>query len=342
MNALTVRKQGSPVAPNVQFVSDWPDPAPGRGEVLVRTEASALNHLDLWVGMGLPGIDLEYPRIGGSDGAGIVEAVGEAVDKSWIGKRVVLNAAMPQMAAPLPGRRPAPPDIVMIGEHTNGAHASEFIAPVGHVLEIGDSDPAEAVAVGLAHLTAWRMLRTRAGLQPGMIVLIPGIGGGVASALLNIAKHFGCMAIVTSRHEWKLDKAKALGADCAVLDTGTDWSREVRGLTGKRGVDICADSVGKAIHVSCIKSLARGGVLVTCGCTSGPDATTDLARVFWNQLSIVGSTMGNMDEFREVIALFRAGHLTPVIDHIFDAKDGRAAYERLEAGDQFGKLVLRW
>jgi NADPH:quinone reductase-like Zn-dependent oxidoreductase len=210
------------------------------------------------------------------------------------------------------------------------------------VLDIGDADPVAAAAFGLTHLTAWRMLVTRARLQPGMTLLIPGIGGGVALAALAICRHLGCTTIVTSRHASKLERATALGADHAVLDSGADWSRAVRQLTGGRGVDVVAESVGKAVHMACVKSLARGGTLVTCGCTTGPDAGTDLARIFWNQLSIVGSTMGSMDEFRAVVALLRSGGLSPVVDRVFEPAEASEAYARLEAGEQFGKLVFRW
>jgi NADPH:quinone reductase-like Zn-dependent oxidoreductase len=186
------------------------------------------------------------------------------------------------------------------------------------------------------------MLVTRARLQAGQSVLITGIGGGVALALLGICRHLGCTTIVTSRHQWKLDKAIESGADHAVLDSGEDFSRQVRGLTGKRGVDVCADSIGKAVHLSCVKSLARGGTFVTCGATTGADAVTDLTRMFWSQLTFVGSTMGDMDEFRQVIALFRSGALRPVIDKVYDASDAADAYARLETGDQFGKVAIRW
>jgi NADPH:quinone reductase-like Zn-dependent oxidoreductase len=230
----------------------------------------------------------------------------------------------------------------MIGEHGPGTHAEHFLAPATNVVAIGDADPVQAAAFALTHLTAWRMLVTRARLQAGMTVLIPGIGGGVALAALGIARHFGCTTIVTSRHQAKLDRARALGADHAILDAGKDWSREVRAATGGRGVDIVAESVGKAVHMACIKSMARGGVLVTCGCTTGPDPATDLSRVFWNQLSIVGSTMGSMDEFRAVVALFRSGALKPVVDEVFRPEDASVAYGRLEAGEQFGTIVFRW
>ena len=342
MRAITIQRQGSPVLPNVAFVSDFPDPTAGPGEVLVRTEAAALNHLDLWVGRGLPGIDLRYPAISGSDGAGVVEAVGPGVDPNWVGRRVLLNAAVPKSEALRPGVRPSPADIFMIGEHGPGCLAERFVAPVANILEIGESDPIGAAAFGLTHLTAWRMMVTQAQLKAGMQVLVTGIGGGVALAALAIARHFGCEVIVTSRHQWKLDRAKALGAHHGVLDSGQDWSKEVRQLTGRRGVDLCVDSVGKSIHGSCIKSLARGGTFATCGATTGPDATTDLTRIFWNQLRLVGSTMGDMREFREAVALFRSGAIRPTIDQVFRPEQGSEAFARLEAGEQFGKLVVDW
>lgn len=342
MKAVVLSKEGSPVAPQVHVVSDWPEPKPGPGEVVVRTEASALNQLDLHVGRGIPGMGLTYPRISGSDGAGIVVAIGHHVHESWMGKRVLLNAQIPKPDPPVPGANPAADDRIMIGEHVHGTMAEKYVAPVANLLEIGDADPVQAAAFGLTHLTAWRMIRSRANLQPGQWALITGIGGGVALAALNIARHFACKTIVTSRHQWKLDRALDLGADFAVLDSGEDWSKTVRNHTGKRGVDVVIDSVGKAIHLWALKSLARGGVYVTCGATAGPDAVTDLTRVFWNQLAILGSTMGDMNEFRHVTALFRSGAIQPVIDSVFDADDAPRAYARLESADQFGKIVIRW
>ncbi len=341
MKAAVITGEGTPVAENVLVVNDWQEVSPQAHEVVIKTEASALNHLDLWVGIGMPGLGLEYPRVSGSDGCGIVTSVGSDVDDTWIGKRVLLNAAVRQPEQILPGVSPSPEDIRMIGEHDNGTNAEFFVAPVANVLDVGDVDPVKAAAFGLAHLTAWRMLVTRAQLHAGQSVLITGIGGGAALAAFNICKHFGCKTIVTSRHQWKLDKALELGASEAVLDAGEDWSRTVRGFTSKRGVAICVDSVGGPLHHPCIKSLARGGILVTCGCTAGHAPKTDLARIFWNQLSVLGSTMGNMHEFREVVALFESG-MEPVIDSIHDANDASTAFARLESGEQFGKIVLRW
>jgi len=342
MRALCVTRQGDPVTPNIEML-DLPDPTPAPGDLLIATEASALNHLDLWVGRGLPGVETIYPHIGGSDGCGRVMGVGDGVDKSWMGARVLCNMAVEIPPNPHPDITPAGRDIFMIGEHTPGTHAERFVVPAVNVVAIGDQlDPIQAAAYGLTHLTAWSMLCTKAQLQSDDTVLITGIGGGVALAAMNIANHFGCRTIVTSRHQWKLDRALAIGAAEAVLDDGTDWSRTVRDFTARRGVDLCVDSIGAAVHESCLKSLARGGCFVSCGCTSGAHPTTDLARIFWNQLAVLGSTMGDMNEFRQAVALFSSGHLKPVIDTVVPAASGREAYDRIESGGQFGKVVIDW
>jgi len=337
MKAALITCEGTPVANNVKFVDDWADISAESNCVVVKTEASALNHLDLWVGEGMPGLGLTYPRISGSDGCGIVSEVGDGIDSSWVGKRVLLNAAVTSDN----NANHVSQEISMIGEHVNGTNAEYFSAPVSNVIDIGDVDPIDAAAFGLTHLTAWRMLTSCARLQEKQTVLITGIGGGVALAALNICKHFGCRTIVTSRHQQKLDSALELGASDCVLDEGEDWSRTIRSLTDKEGVHVCIDSVGGQLHHPIIKSLARGGTLVTCGCTAGGNPTTDLTRIFWNQLSIMGSTMGTMDEFAEVTQLLREG-MKPVIDSVYEAADAPQAIARLESSEQFGKIVLRW
>jgi NADPH:quinone reductase-like Zn-dependent oxidoreductase len=345
MNAAVISRQGDPVSPNIDAVSDWPEPnAPAPGEVRLRVEATALNHMDLWVGRGLPGIPLTWPRISGCDVCGTVEAVGEGVDPSWKGRRVIMDAAVRQPDRVLPDDPPGSslaPEYKLLGEHHNGGHCAFFNAPANQLAAIGDADPVQAAAFGLTFLTAWGMLR-KAELRPGQTVLVTGIGGGVATAALKIAKHMGCEVAVTSRHAWKLEKAQQLGADHTILDKGEDWSRDSRRITNKRGFDVAVDSIGKATHLWCIKSLARGGCYVTCGATTGADATTDLARVFWNQLRILGSTMGSIDEFKEIVSLFRAGQLKPVVDSVHPWTDARKAWQRLEAGEQFGNIVLTW
>ena len=183
MRSLEIRAQAPQVAPNVHFETDRERPEPQPGEVLVRTEATALNQLDLWVGRGVPGFEVVYPARSGADGVGIVEAVGSGTSEKWIGQRVVLNAAV-QLPDPIePDTRPLPPSFEMIGEHRTGTHAEYFVAPVSNVLSIGDADPVQAAAFGLVHLTAWRMLHSRVKLLPGSTVLVTGIGGGVASAV---------------------------------------------------------------------------------------------------------------------------------------------------------------
>ncbi len=347
MRAVVLTKQGSPVAPNIRFATDWPEPAaPGPGQALIRTLCSAFNQMDLWVGRGVPGLTLSYPRVSGCDACGEVIAVGPGVDAAWVGRRVIVNAAVEQPVRVHPEDPPGStlaPAYELIGEHSSGMHCERFVAPAANLADVGQADPAKAAAFGLCALTAWSMMITKGALRPGASVLITGIGGGVATAAAYIARWLGCRIAVTSRHQWKLDKAKAaFGAECAVLDKGQDWSKEVRAWTHKRGVDMAVDSSGKATHLNCIKSLGRGGTYVTPGCTSGPDATTDLARIFWNQLRILGSTMGSNAEFQQCARLLRAGALDAAVDREFEAADAVKAYERLEAGEQFGKIVIRW
>ena len=340
MKAAVIERAGVDVASNVRVVGDWPEPAPGAGQVRVRTEAAALNHVDLWVGRSE---SRSFPHVTGFDGCGTIESVGEGVDETWLGRRIIFNAAVPQSEPIEPDGRPdRPPEIELIGSMMPGSMAEKFVVPVANVLDVGEADPIQGAAFALTFLTAWRMISTRARLKPNQTVLLTGIGGGVALAALEIVRYIGSPIIVTSRHQWKLDTAVGLGAAHGILDQGQDWSEEVRDLTGGRGVDLCVDSVGKALHGKCIQSLAQGGTLTTCGATTGGDATSELRDIFWKQLSILGSSMGNMDEFREVTALFRAGKLEPVIDQVFPAADAAQAYARLQAGEQFGKVVVRW
>jgi NADPH:quinone reductase-like Zn-dependent oxidoreductase len=347
MRAIIIERVGKPVSPNVRLVHDWPDVRePGPGEAVVRTLASALNRMDIWVGAGVPGLELAYPRVSGCDACGVVERVGPGVHPSWVGTRVVVNAATVvarTRAAGAGTEATLAPEYELIGEHHHGMHCERFVVPAANLAPIGpDADPHQAAAFGLVTLTAYSMMCTKAGLLPGQSVLVTGIGGGVALAALALAKWVGCPVAVTSRSADKLERARKLGADLLVHDTGQDWSKEVRAWTGKRGVDMAVDSSGKATHLKCIKSLGRGGVYVTPGCTSGPDATTDLARIFWNQLRILGSTMGTNDEFQEIAALYRAGKIWGVVDHVYAPAAAGEAWRRLEGEEQFGKVVIDW
>ncbi|MBA4039016.1 MAG: hypothetical protein C0468_01575 [Planctomyces sp.] len=346
MKAALITRQSPHVHEAVTVVTDHPEPAaPGPGLALVRTLCSAMNHLDLWVGRGVPGLKLTYPRISGCDACGQVLAVGPGVDPAWVGLRVVVNAAQAQPPRAHPSGDPEPqtPAYELLGEHTDGFHRERFLAPAEALQPVApDADPAQAAAFGLGSLTAYSMLVGKAGLRPGQWVLVTGIGGGVALAALSICNALGARAVVTSRHQWKLDRAAELGAVAGVLDSGADWSRQARQATGGRGFDIAVDSSGKATHLWCVKSLVRGGAYVTPGCTSGPDATTDLARVFWHQLRIIGSTMGTPAEFAQVAALYRRGVIRPVVDRVYRADDIAQAYARLAGQEQFGKVVVDW
>ncbi|RMD65946.1 MAG: hypothetical protein D6824_01730, partial [Planctomycetota bacterium] len=307
MRALVIEQQAQAgkAASVFRVVEDHPEPeAPPPGWVLVRTEASALNHMDLWVAMNAVGFELTYPRVSGCDACGVVEQVGEGVDDAWLGRRVIFNAAIrqPDRVHPDdPTDEALAPAYELIGEHSDGAHRERFVAPAANLQDVGDADPIAAAAFGLVHLTAWGMVR-KAELAPSQRVLITGVGGGVATALLGLVRHLGCPAAVTSRREWKLDRARDLGAALTILDEGQDWAREVRRWTGKRGVEAVFDSVGKAVLPQALASLARGGAFVTCGATSGPVGELHLGRVFWNQLRVLGSTMGSNDEFAQVCA----------------------------------------
>jgi NADPH:quinone reductase-like Zn-dependent oxidoreductase len=348
MRAVVIERQGNLVAPNIAAVETWPElPAnPEPGTAHVRTLASALNRMDVWVGAGIPGLELAYPRVSGCDACGVVERVGAGVPDSWIGRRVIVNAMYHKPRGPRPDDPPGSTsfhDMELIGEHVHGMHRERFACPADNLALVApDASPHDAAAFGLTFLTAYSMMIGKARLRPGQSVLITGIGGGVATAALSIAKWMACPVVVTSRHQWKLDRARALGADHTILDTGQDWSKDVRTWTAKRGVDMAVDTVGRPTHLACIKALARGGAYVTAGNTAGPVAETNISYIFWNQLRVLGSTMGSNDELRELAALYRAGSIRPVVDRVFPWRQARDAWTRLESAEQFGKVVLDW
>jgi NADPH:quinone reductase-like Zn-dependent oxidoreductase len=343
MRALTISAHGG--LDRVEYRDDVPAPAlQAPTDVRVRVEAAALNHLDLFVVGGLPGVRIVPPWVLGADAVGVVDSVGDAVGDVRVGDRVVLNPGLSDRTCEycLAGEQPLCPRFRLLGEHAPGTLAEYVVVPEANVRAIPADIPAEvAAAFPLATLTAWRMVVTRARVRPGDQVLVWGIGGGVAVAALQIAKRIGATVWVTSGRAAKLERARALGAD-HVLDHRTDdVPRVIREATGKRGVDVVIDSVGEATWARSLQALGRAGRLVTCGATSGPTAQTDLRRLFWNQWTIMGSTMGNDAEFETVVGELRAGRLIPPIDSVFDLADGRAAFERLATGEQFGKIVVR-
>jgi NADPH:quinone reductase-like Zn-dependent oxidoreductase len=308
----------------------------------VRLKTAALNRLDLFVLNGMPGIPIGLPHIGGADGAGIVDAVGEGVEDVELGSEVVFDPGLScgRCEYCLAGEQSLCVTFGVLGEHADGTFAeavvvaAESIAPRPSHLSWEES-----AAVGLAHLTAWRMLINRGSLKPGETVLIHGIGSGVSTASLQLAKLVGARVIVTSRSEEKLRRATELGAN-EVLPADDQVARNVRGLTGKRGADVVVDSVGEATWMQSLEAAGKGGRIVTCGATSGPNPVQELRRVFWNQLSIIGSTMGSREDWRQVIGAVNAHQLKPVVDTVLPLSEGRVAYERMEQAEQFAKIVL--
>lgn len=340
MKALVIQEHGD--LDNIS-IAEIPKPEPRPGYVLVRTRAAALNHLELYVVAGLPGVDLEMPHVLGSDGAGTVESVGAGVDSLALGDAVMLNPCVwcGSCEFCLSGQQCQCLHLRLIGEHMPGTFAEFFQAPAPSLARIPEGVSFQnAAAFSLVFLTAWRMLVTRAGLRAGHDVFIHGIGGGVATAALQIAKLVGCRTFVSSSSTRKLDRARRLGADFLYDYRERDVSEEVARDTGKRGVDIVVDNVGKATWLQSQKLVRRGGKIVTCGATTGYDPKTNINRIFWKQIDILGSTMGNCDEYRQLLQLLGDGKLCPTIDRAFNLDEGKAALEYLEQGRQFGKVVL--
>jgi NADPH:quinone reductase-like Zn-dependent oxidoreductase len=304
----------------VLLYEEAPDPVPGPDDVLVRLRAASLNHLDLWVRKGLPSVP--KPRILGADGAGFREDTGE---------RVVIN----------PGVEHGDGTIHVIGEHTDGTHAELIAVPATNVYPLPDSISfEEAAAFPLVFETAYRMLVTRAGLNKGEWVLVWGIGGGVASASLAVAKALGAKVIATSSSDEKLARAHELGADAVVNHATGDVVATAKAATGGAGVDVVVEHVGEATWKTSLQVVRAGGRIAVCGATSGPNPPAQLHRVWWKQLTIVGSTMGTRTDFEAVYELVKAGRAKPTIDRVFPLNEIRAAHERLEAGEQLGKIVL--
>lgn len=323
---------------------DLPDPVPGPGQVRIRVLAAALNHLDIFVRAGIPGLSLSFPHVMGSDGAGTVDSVGPGVSRVKEGDEVVLNPGIHCGSCEfcLRGEHSLCMTFHLLGEHVWGTFAGYVVVPA----HAAHPKPAvlsweEAAAFPLTFLTAWRMLVTKAQARPGESLLIIGIGGGVSLAALAIAKMLGLTVGVTSGSAEKLRRAGELGADFGI-DHGTDdIARETRRRTGKRGVDIVIDSVGKATWRQSLDSLVRGGRLLTCGATTGPNPEEDIVRIFWNQLTVMGSTMGTHAEFSDLLRVVAAGKVRPTVDSVFPLSGAKEAHRRLAEQKQFGKIVLR-
>jgi NADPH:quinone reductase-like Zn-dependent oxidoreductase len=342
LNALTLTATGGLEHLRIQEVPPPTVAAPD--DVLVRIQAAALNRLDLWVASGLKGLSYNFPHIMGSDGAGVVEAVGAGVSHTRRGDRVLLNPGLSCGVCEYcrAGEQPLCPEFRVLGEHCAGTMAEFVVVPERNLAPVPSGMSWElAAAFPLATLTAWRMLITRARLAPGETVLIWGIGGGVALAALKVAKVAGARAIVTSSSDEKLARARALGADSTLNHAQVDVAKEVRALTDRRGVEVVVDSVGEQTWEQSLRCLGRLGRLVTCGGTTGPKLSIDARKLFWYQWTIMGSTMGSDAEFRAVTRLAAAGRLWPELDRTFPLAEAPAAFRRLAEGAQLGKIIIQ-
>ena len=328
----------------VEFRTDLPVPEPGNDEVLIRLHAAALNHLDVFTVGGLPGITIKPPWILGADGAGVIESIGNEVKSVTVGDHVVINPGLSDRICEYcnAGEHSLCVNFRLLGEHAPGTFADFIVLPATNVRKIPkDITMQKAAAFTLVTLTAWRMIVTRAQVTAGDDVLIWGIGGGVAQAAMRIAKERGARVWVTSGSDEKLERAQALGADETINHRTSHVGKEIRARTAKRGVTVVIDSVGHDTWNESLIALGRGGRLVTCGGTSGANVEMDVRRMFWNQWTLMGSTMGNDAEFDAIVKELSAGNLEPVIDSTFDLEDGRRALERMNSGQQFGKIVLK-
>jgi NADPH:quinone reductase-like Zn-dependent oxidoreductase len=341
MKAVIFSEHGGP---EVLRYAERPEPEIGPEEVLIRVRACALNHLDLWVRRGMPGIAIPMPHIPGSDIAGEVARVGANVVGVKAGERVLLSPGIScgQCVHCLKGNDNFCRQYTLFGYRVDGGYAEYVRSPAVNAIPI----PAklgfeEAAALPLVFLTAWHMLITRALLKPDETVLVLGAGSGVGSAAIQIAKVAGARVIATAGSELKLQKARELGADDVFLHTIKHWSREVKRLTERRGVDVVVEHVGEATWQESLASLAVGGRLVTCGATTGYDGRIDLRYLFSRHLSILGSYMGSKAELYSVLDLVNRGLVKPVIDTVMPLEKASDAHARLEKREQFGKIVLR-
>ena len=340
MRAAITRAYGGP---EVVEIAELPRPGVPPGHALVAVRAAALNHLDLWVRRGLPGLELEFPHIGGSELAGRVEELGEGVEGFAVGDRVLVNPALwdGECEWCARGEESLCVAFKVLGEHVNGGFAEFAAVPARNLLPLPDDLPfEEAAAVPLVFQTAWRGLISRARLQAGESVLVTGASGGVSTAAIQIAKHAGATVFALTSGARTMQGVKELGADFVIDRNVASFADEIRTLTERRGVDVVFDSVGQAIWSEAMRVLTRNGRLVTYGATTGHHAEFDIRRLFWKQLQIIGTTMASDSEFREVMKLVFDKQLRPVIDVVWPLERAREAHERLESGGAFGKIIL--
>jgi NADPH:quinone reductase-like Zn-dependent oxidoreductase len=328
--------------PEVVRLAEVDKPEPGFGEVRLAVQAAAMNHLDLWIRRGLP-LKITMPHIGGSDIAGVVDAVGPGVEEVELGTRVVVDPSLDYSwyDGVASGESIASPEFRIIGEHTQGGFAEYCVVPAGNLLEIPEGvEYQRAAAASLISVTAWRGLMTRGGLRAGERVLVTGASGGVSTMAIQIARMAGAEVFAITSGSGNVERVRELGAHVVYDRHDEDWGKQLFRDTKKQGVDLVFDSVGEAVWPQCLKALKVRGRLLTYGATTGAKGDTEIRLVFWKQLSILGSTMGSPKEYRTVMDLVFQGVLDPVIHAAFPLEQAREAHEILEAGEGFGKVVL--
>jgi NADPH:quinone reductase-like Zn-dependent oxidoreductase len=323
--------------------TDVADPKPDREEVVVAVEAAALNHLDLWTVHGTVGMEHEFPHVLGADAAGVVAELGDDVRGLRRGARVLVNPALSCGVCELcrAGEQSMCVNFKMLGEHVQGTFAEAVAVPARNVFPVPEHlSGSEAAALGVTFITAYRMLFTRGRMRPGEWVLITGIGGGLAQALFQLARPVAGRLFVTSSSGAKLRRAAEMGADGGVDYSNEDVGKAVRRLTGRRGVDLVLDSAGGESFESLLRALRKGGRVVSAGATAGPRAEVDVRRIFWNQLEVIGSTMGSDADVSDLLRAVAGSGLKPLIERTWRLADGADALAHLESHGHFGKLVL--
>jgi NADPH:quinone reductase-like Zn-dependent oxidoreductase len=338
--AIVLHGHGGPEV-LVRETIDLPDPGPR--EVRVRVRAVAVNHLDLWVRRGIPGLAVSFPHRLGSDVVGEVDALGPGARGVRAGERVVVNPGLSCGVCErcLSGRDSLCRKYAILGEHTSGGYARHVVVPDTNLLPWpGELGFVEVAAVPLVFLTAWQMVVDRGQVKPGAVVLIHAAGSGVSSAAIQIAKMFGATVIATTGSEAKIERARALGADHVISTATHDFVAEVKRLTGKRGADLVVEHVGGETMVKSVLAAATGGRIVTCGATAGYTAAIDLRHVFFRQIEILGSTMGPKGALFPILEHMAAGRLRPVVDRVLPLWSAADAHRALEARAVFGKIVL--
>jgi NADPH:quinone reductase-like Zn-dependent oxidoreductase len=340
MKAVLFHAHGGP---EVLKYEEAPDPKASYGEVVIEVRATSINHIDIFLRRGMPGVKVPLPKIAGCDAAGIIHEVGPGVTGLKTGDRVTINPGIGcghcEFCAAGFGSQCT--TFHMVGEHIDGAYAQFVKVPAHIVLRIPDSMSfEEAAAAPLVFITAWSMLVGKGNIRPGEDVLILGAGAGVGTAAIQIARMTGCRVIVTASTDEKLERARSLGADILINYKRDEFDKRIREITGRRGVDVVVDYIGNDTWVQSLRSARKGGRVLTCGATTGFAPQTDLRHIFYRQVQVIGSTMGSQREFLDVMKCIFRGQLKPVIDRVLPLSQAALGHELIEKREVFGKIVL--